>query len=278
MSTITELIIQKGKALQEQIARSFSITIEGEPVEIQATAKRGIAKEQLAKAREYIAALKAAKQAFSGTTKKPGEIETPKKLAKEIHQAFCDREKEELGKVDSLIATQESYMKPYLLRVQKAETHWNKMKQRTSDRKALALREKLYAEELERKRLAKEEADRKAAELAAIESSNTPVAEKIDAIEVARQEVAKAQEAVKEMPIIPEIVIQAKSKVSVKNEVTITISNEADAIAYFLENDKSILNIEISKQKFQEWKKANLISIEAGKFPFLKVSSDIKVK
>lgn len=278
MSTITELIIQKGKALQEQIARSFNITIEGEPVEIQATAKRGIAKEQIAKAREYIATLKAAKQAFSGTTKKPGEIETPKKLAKEIHQAFCDREKEELGKVDSLIATQESYMKPYLLRVQKAETHWNKMKQRTADRKAQASRDKLYAEELERKRLAKEEADRKAAELAAIESSNTPVAEKIDAIEVARQEVAKAQEAVKEMPIIPEIVIQAKSKVSVKNEVTITISNEADAIAYFLENDKSILNIEISKQKFQEWKKANLISIEAGKFPFLKVSSDIKVK
>lgn len=278
MSTITELIIQKGKALQEQIARSFNITIKGEPVEIQATAKRGIAKEQIAKAREYIATLKAAKQAFSGTTKKPGEIETPKKLAKEIHQAFCDREKEELGKVDSLIATQESYMKPYLLRVQKAETHWNKMKQRTADRKAQASRDKLYAEELERKRLAKEEADRKAAELAAIESSKAPIAEKIDAIEVARQEVAKAQEAVKEMPIIPEIVIQAKTKATVKNEVTITIADEDEAIKYFMKNNQSILNIEISMQRFIAWKKENMEDILAGKFPFLKVSSDIKVK
>lgn len=278
MSTVMDLIIQKGKQLQEAINRNFSIEVIGEPVKIDALAKKGIAKEQIAKAREYIAALEKSKREFVGTAKNPGIIEEPKRIAQSIHKAFCDKEKEETMKVDFLISQQKEAMKPYLLRVQKAESFWNKMKQRTADRKAQALREKLYAEELERKRLAKEEADKKAAELAAIESSKAPIAEKIDAIEVARAQVVEAQKAVEEMPIIPEVVIQAKSKVTVKSEMTITVSNEADAIAYFLENDKSILNIEISKQKFQEWKKAHFAEIEAGKFPFLKVEQDIKVK
>lgn len=177
-----------------------------------------------------------------------------------LKKQSLDFEKDQLAKIDSIEKA-----------VEKSIADWNAEQYRIQQELKRQAEEeaKRKAEEIRQIELAKQAEILKQKEAELAELAKKPLAETIDKIEQIKTEIESA-------PIIPTVEIQPEKVILKKDEIKaeeiFTISNETAFIEWALQNDRSLLKIEIRTAEAKKW----LGKKENQKFPFLK--SELKIK
>ena len=197
--------------------------------------------EELAKAEEEI------KQAKSDQKNLVNKIKPLKQAIDDFKAKFLSKEKIESAKVETFGKTQETEISKY----KTAKLEEQRKAKAEAERKAKEEADRIRREEETR---VEEERKRKQAELEALKTSEGTAEDKLEKAFALTDKIQSLENVVvPEVEIKPEKVVLKKDEVKTKK--VFSIIDEPAFIEWALQNDRSVLQISISKSAFNEWVK-----------------------